>query len=63
MSRSQYQRLNPCSMCKVEAECADNNWCLYDPYNKKCPNWLEGVKSWHKFLKDDKRERRFLYGK
>ena len=55
MSRTQYQRFHPCSMCKTEAECAANGWCLYDPYNKKCPNWLEGVKGWHSFLKEERR--------
>lgn len=51
MSRTQYQRLHPCSMCKTESECVANDWMLYDPYNKKCPNWLDGVKQYHKFLK------------
>lgn len=45
----------PCCYCKVEGECADNGWCLYDPYNKKCPNHLEGVKDHHKFLKQYKK--------
>lgn len=32
-----------CAHCFVEAECAWNDWSLYDPYNKKCPNHLDGV--------------------
>lgn len=53
MSRTQYQRLYPCSMFKVENDCAANDWCLYDPYNKKCPNWLDGVKDYHRFCKKE----------
>lgn len=47
---------NTCSKCRVEAECAANDWCLYDHRNKKCTNWLEGVKQYHKFLKEEKRD-------
>lgn len=54
--RTQYQRLHPCCMCFLEAECAASDWCLYDYKNKKCPNWLAGVKSYHRFLKAYERE-------
>ena len=46
------KKKNVCACCKVENECAANEWCLYDPYNKKCPNWNEGVKQHHKFMKE-----------
>lgn len=50
-----------CSKCSTEAECAANDWCLYDPYNKKCPNWLEGVKQHHRYEKQQKREDKFIH--
>ena len=50
-----------CCNCLVEADCADNGWCLYDPKNKKCPNWLAGVKDWHRFLKEEKRDLKLGY--
>lgn len=53
--RTQYQRMHPCAMCKTENECAYNDWMLYDPYNKKCPNWKEGVKQYKKFMKQYRR--------
>lgn len=46
----------PCCECNLQPYCADNEWCLYDPYNKKCPNFLEGVKQHHKFMKQYKKE-------
>ena len=49
---------NPCQKCDVENYCAVNDWSLYDHRNKKCPNWLEGVKQYHKILKEEKREER-----
>lgn len=49
-----------CSRCDVEPYCAANDWCLYDHRNKKCPNWLEGVKQYHKFLKQERRDARCL---
>lgn len=47
---------SPCEKCYLEADCAANDWMIYDHRNKKCPNWLDGVKQWHRFLKEEKRE-------
>lgn len=43
---------NPCDQCSVQAECAANDWCLFDSNNKKCPNHKEGMKQYKLFLED-----------
>lgn len=60
MVRTQYNRLYPCSMCDIENFCAANDWSLVDSRNKKCPNWLDGVKQYHKFLRKLKRDAKML---
>ena len=51
-----YKRLdtfiNNCTKCPYEAECAVNNWCLFDLDNPKCPNYEEGKKQYGQ-LKED----------
>ena len=42
-----------CDKCVTEAYCAENNWCLFDMNNKKCPNYKEGIKQWKQFLKEE----------
>ena len=33
-----------CESCRVEADCAWNDWCLFDSSNPDCPNYEEGMK-------------------
>lgn len=44
---------SPCASCRLESECADNGWCLYDIHNKKCPNRKDGLRQWKQFLKEE----------
>ena len=43
---------NPCAVCRWEAECAANDWCLFDEFNKKCPNRKEGLRQKKQFMKE-----------
>ena len=58
--RTKKTKVCVCAKCIVEDFCADNEWSLYDPDNKKCPNYKAGMKQHKQFLKEEIRDAKCL---